>query len=106
MPMKTELPDERAGQVPMGGWSAAKARGMKPDTARPPAAPSPRRMKSRRLGLDLLMLSSSLLWSIYRSRLYRAKMLPQEARAAGREERQAAAISASPEAMASRSRSL
>ena len=45
MPMKTELPDAPAGQVPIGGWSAAKACEANPaGSASPPATPRPVRM--------------------------------------------------------------
>src|SRR5512140_909257 len=80
MPMKTELPLTPAGHVPMAGSPAAKTRGMNPpDIARPPAAPRPRRMKSRRLSLwfELPMLSSCRCGRYIVTRLYRFTMLPQ-----------------------------
>src|SRR4029079_13266531 len=53
MLMTTELPDDPAGQVPIGGCSAAKAGAAKPvGSASPPATPRPAPMNARRLGLD------------------------------------------------------
>ena len=41
MPMKTELPEAPAGQVPIGGWSAAKALEANPaGSTSPPATPA------------------------------------------------------------------
>src|SRR5436305_7466000 len=49
MPMNTESPEAPVGQVPIGGWSAAKARDAKPaGSASPPATPRPVRMNRRR----------------------------------------------------------
>jgi hypothetical protein len=52
MPMKTESPVVPAGQVPMGGWSAASTGPTAPGSATLPAAAAPMRMTSRRLRPD------------------------------------------------------
>ena len=50
MPMKTELPDEPAGQVPIGGWSAAKARAENPIGSAKPAGDAEARAHERAAG--------------------------------------------------------